>query len=536
MKPIIYEIRRVLTSKSALIMLSLMIVIPALIAVSAASGNSNVSVFVSSEAYGWGSNGTYNVTVLLYNNYGFPVSGSKVTYFIGNNNTSVETNSLGFANTTFSRVTDQELGITSPNQTEGGITYSYSGQNSPGSGGGYFKIQVYQNQTDPYFTNTSLKEYGPSGSTNLTFSYSRYSFSTFSVQNSPQLNGLLLFYNAADVKNAPPVYLYYRAMPNSTSQFTGTGTVIYTNGQQKTGPGFPANYNESQMKLYSVYTSSPLIDIVPYNLTKHTNTTSYVFELFDSNGTELAWVETQLLNTYSVAGVNQIFFLSDLPILSFFVPLIATVSAYQTFGKDRATGALASVIVRPISRRALMTSRFVSNIVSVTIASALALGVTSLIYEHYLGIYIPSSTLILALWSLLVMTGAFVGIVYLASMFLKSSGQIIGVAIGLFVVLVLLWVFPLPLIPLIISSVIIRQPVGTLAYASSIIKLDYISPAGFSSLTDYLSGSTVSGLFFIGGTYTAAQLGITLFSVVAVGLAWIVIPFLLALVRFTRGD
>ena len=53
---------------------------------------------------------------------------------------------------------------------------------------------------------------------------------------------------------------------------------------------------------------------------------------------------------------------------------------------------------------------------------------------------------------------------------------------------------------------------------------------------DIISGISGRGLFFIGGTYTAAQLGITLFSVVAVGLAWIVIPFLLALVRFTRGD
>ena len=534
MKPIFYEIRRVITSKSALVILVLMIVFPALIAVSAASRNSSITLSVNSEAYGWGSNGTYNATVLLFNNYGSPVSGAAVSYYVGGKNITVDTNAHGFANSTFRNITRNELGITSPNQTGYGLNYSYRGGSQLGLPPGDMQVAVYQNQTNPYFTNNILRTYGPSGAVNDTFSNSRYSFNTFSVQNSPQLTGILLTYNAAEIAKSPPVYLYYLPLQNTTNQFIETGSVTYSSGM-KNAPS-PANYNESQMKLYSEYTSSPMIDIIPSNLTVHTNTTAYAFELFSSNGTELAWIELQLLISYSPSGVSQIFFTTDLPLLSFFVPLIATVSAYQTFGKDRASGAIASVIVRPISRRTLMASRFVSNVVSVTGASALALGITSLIYEHYLGIYIPASALILSLWSLLVMTGAFVGIVYLASMFLKSSGQIIGTSIGLFVVLVLLWVFPLPIIPLMISSFLFRQPIGTFGYASSIIGLYYVSPAGFSSLTSYLSGSTVSGAFLIGGAYTAKQLGITLVSVVAAGLAWILVPFLLALIRFTRGD
>lgn len=527
MKPILYEIRRVVTSKSTLVVLMLMIVIPALIAVSAASGNSTSSVFVNSEAYGWGSNGTYNVSVLLYNNYGSPVSGTEVTYFVGQSNTTVATNSFGFANTTLRGVM---------NQTAQGIEYSYQSSASTGFPGGPIPVQIFQNQTDPYFTNTTVHLYN-SGGTNTTYSYSRYSFNTINVQSAPSINGLILLYNAAEISSGPPVYLYYRGLSNTSNQFMGTGTIMYKDGKlPKSPPGFPGQYNESQMTLYAAYQSSPLITIVPYNLTAHTNTTAYTFELFSANGTELAWIETQLVNTFSQNAVSQLFFTSDLPLLTIFVPLMATVSAYQTFGKDRASGALASVVVRPISRRALITSRFASNVISVMIASAAALGISSLIYAHYLGIYIPAGTFALALWSLLVMTGAFVGIVYLASTFLKSSGQIMGIAIGLYLVLDVFWVYPLPLIPLLISSFVIREPAGTLGYAASLIKLYYISPAGFTSLTDYLSSSSVNGIFYMGGTYSASQLGVTLLSVVAAGLAWIALPFVLALLRFIRHD
>ncbi|MBX8631263.1 MAG: ABC transporter permease subunit [Thermoplasmata archaeon YP2-bin.285] len=537
MKPILYEIRRVITGKSTLVILALMIAIPSLIAVSAAGVNSGNPVFINSEAYGWGSNGTYNLSVMLFNNYGSVVSGVRVTYSIGNRNITVMSDAQGFANTTVHGITWNNLEISSPGQIGYGINYTYSDAAQPGGAVGEMSLPVYQNQTNPYFINTTARTYGPSGPVNSTFSQSRFSFEMMSVQNNPRLTGIILLYNAADVGGHVPVFLYYRPIANSTGEFFGTGSVFYLNGG-KSGkePAGTAYYNESQMRYYSEYTSAAVTDIVPYNLTSHTNTTAYVFELFTSNGTELAWAKIQLINPFSGSGVSDLFFTADMPLLSMFVPLMATVAAYQTFGKDRATGALASVIVRPITRRALISSRFVSNFLSVSAASGLALVATSVIFEHYLGVYIPPGALLLSFWSLLVMAGAFTGIVYLASLLLRSTGQIMGAVIGLYIVLVILWVFPVPLIPLTVSSLLIREPVGTAAYASSLAGLYFISPAGYGFLSSSLSGSVSSVPLITGGLYTASQLGITVYNVIAAGLAWICVPFVFSLLMFTRRD
>lgn len=536
MKPIIYEIKRAITSKSALAVLAFMILIPSLIAFSSASGDSAPSYLVHQLSYGWGSNGTYNGTVLLYNSYGQQVSGLAVTYTVGQNNTTVNTNSKGFANTTFNGVTNKELGITSPDQVGRAISFSY--EYSSYYGPFARELLIYQNQTNPYFTNDTIPTYGTNGSINTTFSTSRYSFQIFNVKNNPRLNGLVLTYNAADITlDGNPVYLYYKKAANTTQVYFGTGSETYTSGKNSyTQTGSPGAYTESEMTFFASYGQSPMIDILPGNLTTHTNSTLYWFELFTSNGTELAYAEIQLVNQYSQTAVSGLFFSSELPLLTIFVPLMAVLSAYQTFGKDKANGSLASVIIRPISRRALMISRFASNLISVMVASSAAVGISSLIYYYYLAVYIPPGALLLSLWAILVMTGAFVGLVYLASMLLKSSVQIIGVALGIFFMLSLLWTLPLPVVPLLISSVAIKEPIGSLAYASSLVRMDFFSPAALTSVVAFVSGYNSSALFFYGGNYTATQLGINLTSVIIAGLVWIAIPIALAILKFVKYD
>lgn len=526
MKPIIYEIRRAVTNKSALVVLGLMILIPSLIAFSSASGTSSSFYTVNDMSYGWGSNGSYHGTVLLYNNYGEPVSGLAVNFTLGQNNTTVVTNNQGFANATFNGVTNKMIAIT--------YSYQYAS-----SGGPLVRsLPVYLNQTNPYFINDTFQAYGPNGSINTTYSASRFSFQMMNVRNNPKLNGLVMTYNEGGMPSTgQPVYLYYKKATNSTYGIFGTGSITYTNGKnQPVKPGNPGSYSESEMTYYESLSYSPILDIVPGNLTSNTNSTTYWFELFTSNGTELAFAEIQLINPYSQNTVGGLFFASELPLLTIFVPLMAVLSAYQTFGKDRANGSLSSVVTRPISRRALVTSRFVSNVVSVMAASSAALGIISLIYHYYLGVYVPTGALLLALWSIFVMTGAFVGLVYLASMFLKSSGQIIGVSVGLFFLLSLLWIFPLPLIPLIVASFVIKEPVGSLAYVSSLVKMDFFSPAALTSVTALLFGNNSGNLFFSGGNFTASQLGISVSTVIVVGLLWVLIPFALALLKFSKFD
>ena len=501
-----------------------MIVLPILIAVSAASSPSSPASYLNSEAYGWGSNGTYNVSVLLFNNFGSPVSGVAVTFQTGQLNRTGYTDSQGFANLTMNGITDQELGITSPDQVGRNMTFSYEYSSSVGPITA--NLPIYQNQTNPYYTNESQSQFY--------LLPSRYSFWSMGVRNNPRLNGLVLTYNEAGVTSLnTTVYLYYKGISNTTGLLFGTGSVyLYSGKHPAMQPGLQGPYNESNMTYYAAYRSTPITDIVPRNLTINTNTTAYYFELFSSNGTELAYAQIQLLNNFAASSVTLLFFDSEVPLLTLLVPLMAVLSAYQSFGKDRVNGTLSSVVVRPISRIGLISSRFISNTISVFGASAAALGISTLVFNYYLGVYIPAYTLELTLWSLFVITGAFVGLVYLISLLQKSSGQIIGVSLGLFFVLVVFWSVPYPVIPLLISAFVIKAPFGSLAYASSLARLNFLSPAGFISLASSLAGGPTT----FGGSYTAIQRGISSFAFLAAGIAWICVPIAISILKFTKSD
>ena len=63
----LYEIKRVLTGKAIIALFALLIILPILFAVSSASSTGNPGYNINSIGYGNGSNGTYNVSVFLWN-------------------------------------------------------------------------------------------------------------------------------------------------------------------------------------------------------------------------------------------------------------------------------------------------------------------------------------------------------------------------------------------------------------------------------------------------------------------------------------
>ena len=534
----LYEIKRVLTGKAIIALFALLIILPILFAVSSASSTGNPGYNINSIGYGNGSNGTYNVSVFLWNaQYGTPVQGTHVEISPPGSVTKGLTDANGFFNATFHNITASEAG---------NISYSFNYTQS-GFGTTTFGSTVLMNQdpTDSYFTSNTFKEIVNNTIVEQTSYYSRITLSPISVSGHPNLNSIGVQFDPSGLKGVPPLFVYYKALPNLTRLSPpgveiGFSQLVYSNltpGNRtiQNSQFINSTYlsNESQLHYFAEIGGFPMM---PLNTESLANSSSsrYLFEFFSPNGTEVAFDVVQLKTPVSSSTVTSMFLQDELPLLGIFVPLMAVFAGLSTFGKDKVDGALNYVVVRPISRARILGSRFFSNILAIFIPAAISLGFSSAVFHYYLGTYIPPGTIYLSLWSIAVMAAGFTGLVYLASSMMKSVSRLIGTSIGIFLLLDLFWSFPgFPIIPSI--ATFSTSTVGTLKYAIEYVVMDYITPSGFVNLVSYIGyGATSSPIYL--GNYLPAQVGISLVAIIAVGILWIVVPFVLSLVRFSRFD
>jgi ABC-type transport system involved in multi-copper enzyme maturation permease subunit len=152
-----------------------------------------------------------------------------------------------------------------------------------------------------------------------------------------------------------------------------------------------------------------------------------------------------------------------------------------------------------------------------------------LIFHYYLTIYFSTTFLLDIIWTYMIEGVTFLAIVYLISHLVKSQGALLGASIGLFVVLDLFWqIIPAAILAAFgISS-------GTSEYVSTTIILDYISPAGYSSLIQALLTNHLGT--FVTQTINAGAFGISSISLLIAGLLWMVVPFVAAYLLAVRRD
>lgn len=526
MKPIIYEIKKALTSKTMIVLFGILLILPTIFAVNSAKSTQQ-HFAINSVGYGEGSNGTYNISVFFYRgSYWTPVRGTNVTVFSGNTRISGVTDADGFFNTTLNNITDSEAA---------NLTYQYSfavdGSNT------VFDSQVIiaQGSANPYFSPYVTQRIVNNTVENFTLFQSRLDLVTLGVQGHPDLRTLGLSYNIQGLGRVPPLYIYYKALNDRPNQFIGA-SLDYSN---ISGNGAPIDVvnstylsNESQLSYFGEVQGAPNIPINTVNLSTNANSTSYLFEIFSATGNELAYAVVNLSAPYSSLQAQSVFLSDELPLLGLFIPLMAVFIAFSNFGRSKLDGSLNYVVTRPISRRSLISSRFLSNIIAIFIPVIASVGISSTIFHYYLDAYIPASTIYLTLWALLVIVAGYTGLVYLASSMMKSPSKLVGTIIGIFLLLDLFWSFSGNLIPSLISSAV---PYGSLNYAVVNVILDYLSPSGFMNLISYIEYGNTSQPIFLGNFYPA-QVGINFITIVTIGLAWIIIPFILSVYRFSRFD
>ncbi|MGC8663282.1 MAG: ABC transporter permease subunit [Thermoplasmata archaeon] len=483
MKPISYEIKRTMKSKFVIILILAIVGLSALLAYENASSSNSSNVPSSPEAaYGYFiSNNNLTMVAYIHDGYGNPVKNVLVYFQYNGSNYRYISSSSGYANVTFP--------IKYSNQIQVLVNYTYTRFGN--------KIETSQ---IPYTINYQLKYSGLEIYPGI-----------FNPQNSSNM-GVLAMYVGENGSHS-----------NSLSFiFLGTNS----------SKMMPETFNYTY---YYNITSASMTKIFPQIQKGNMNDTFYL-EVKNSRGSQVniySGINGGRLST--VTGLSKLSLYSPMTqdklqnlvfsgissILGLFIPILAIFTAYLTYGKDRTSGVLESVLKRPVTRGELISTRFLSNALAILIAGTLAMVVVDLIYYHYFSMYFSATFLIELIWTYFVEGVAFLSIVYLISHIVKSQGALLGAAIGIFVVMDLFW----EVIPMAVISAL-----GISSSSSSYVVLniifDYISPAGYSNLFQTLITNKMG--IFGGVTINPSAYDITYAPLIIAGILWIIIPFIIA--------
>jgi ABC-2 type transport system permease protein len=257
--------------------------------------------------------------------------------------------------------------------------------------------------------------------------------------------------------------------------------------------------------------------------------------LFSPNGTLLIWTAPfgngEFVGQRAMLDLDLFVSYNYALVFGIFIPLVGILGAYDAYGRDKTSGVLDSVLVQPISRSRLLLSRYIATVLPLSLAAALGVLIVDFFVHLYAGVFLSPSFVLGMAGAMAVETAAFAGLTMLLSQFVKGSSGLIIISLMMFVALDLAWGVILPAL----------QPLYG-AMSASLVQLEIYSgmanPSQFLSLTEtfrqgtiYLQTTVMGGL-----QIPTASFGLTLWSLIADGIAWITLPLLIALHLAKRRD
>ncbi|MDG6933125.1 MAG: ABC transporter permease subunit [Nitrososphaerota archaeon] len=479
MNPLLYDVRRAFTSKGVLAVMIFIIVFS--LAIIPLIGNSQVSLPppISQVAYSVidEPNG-FNILFYVYNSFGQPLSGVTLN---------VTSSTPGL----FSQVTKSN------------------------SSGFAFMVIPYPNQ-------------------NTTTSY----LATLQSSLNSNVVGIQLLPPSSKIGSIelgqpePPATLGTVADPNNSSR---TDIFVFAVGPNFTKPDDSIYYQITAQNL-----PPSLSNMTPLSRVSNYVSSAYITVPSDANPADFLWIvlatsngtilisEGSPVQSYlSVApqlNANELASTFFSSLLGLFVPLMAIIGAYSVYGRDRVTGILESVLVRPVTRRGVLVSRYVSIVAAVTLATVITILIVDLIVWYEIKEALGMTFVLESVGSLFVEIAAFVGIIFIVSQFTKSTGALIGSGIGLFLVLDLLWSLLLAL-----AVTATGVSFGSLSALRLQVDLSFVNPSQFIGLLQILQFRSLSGI-----PIQPSQFGITPVTLILTGALWVAVPVLLA-IRIVRS-
>jgi len=473
MKPIIYEIRRTLTSKFVVVMIVAIVGLSALLAYESASTYSPSPVPTAPQlSYGYYINGSNLVMVsYAHDAYGNPVSKVSASFEYNGTFYRAVSGTNGFANSSIPIGKKTSLSVD--------VNYTYR----------VFGRSVSTPQ-ERFPVDTTIK-----------FSGLEVISGIFNSSNTTRF-GIQLFYVGINGSSAPSLNVY---IGNST--YNQTELINY--------PTF--KYSVDGFVVRNIF---PSISTINRNETFGalvTNTTGFPVTPkpeFIGPLTDYVAMTQKDLQTLVFSGTSEL--------LGFLIPILAIFAGYLTYGKDRTSGVLESVLKRPVTRGSLISSRFTSNVIAIFVAVALSMTISDIIIFHYFDLFLSPTFSLYFIWMYLVEGVAFLALVYMFSHLAKSQGSLLGGAIALFVVMDMFW----SIIPVAVLSAL-RISSSSTSYILTNIGFDYASPAGYSALVQTMFTGKL-GVVVSPQTINPADFGIVALILILAGILWMGIPFVIS--------
>lgn len=536
--PVLHDIRRVFFSKTVLVAMILLVAISFILIYGFSVTSSSQIQPPNSEVLSWyDSSGTYHFLVFESNQFGQPISSVTLqanltasTFSLTYNEPitnpgsyplyqgpSVTTNSSGEAEFTI-QVPTSDINQVNANYTVQIVTHEPNG----------FSESLEASKSTPYSVSIALANgnstYLPA-SPEQVVSITDNSIGMATNSSNSQKQDLLITW-AGNNGSLPTGYsLYY--------EFFNDSCIQIQSGECGSSFSPPSYLSESNMTFLATLTTYQEILSPPQLEANLGNASVVAFGLFSSTGYSAlspAYYQTSQLypaaQSISLGEADQVVVSFLSAIYALCIPLIAIIGSYNSYGKDRVSGVLESVLVQPVSRRNLALSRFFATFTGMAIAISVSMGVVDGLVYYYAKAFISTNILLGSIGAFCVELGAFIGLTMLLSRVVKSSGLLMGIGIGLFLIFDFLWGILILLI-----SFITRTAIGSNAYTSYQVAAQFVNPAQFIQLViTYLTGQGSAGLI------SPSQYGITIPSLVATGILWVAAPLAGFLYLATKRD
>ncbi len=514
MRDFIYDFRRTFTGKFTIVMIVLIVLSSVGISYAGAalsssnngSSSPGSSAYILPEIY-QSHTGGYNFTIYAVNGYGQPISGLKF-----NSNVTLYNSTLTINSKQFTPVYSVNNTVTT--NKDGFAYFSVSGNSSVNF------VQMiyygeYSNGLGQYQTNAQLTIYNNS----VTFAPN------------------VLFSSYKQIKNSTNV-LYTMKVANPSSKYLDSEFAYYAAPNGTAIPDLGIYYQVGNGSASISYPPSTTDNFTFYKTLSGSN--HYIFTLPLTNTADLKEVSVALTNsTGAILGGNTDTFYSSVSSAAvlqallqvpyeFLIPIIGIFSAYFYYGKDKTSGVLESVITRPVTKGRLFMSRYMGSAVTFFLALVIAISLSDFVLLHYTGSLMSWTAFFSIVLGYTIEAIAFSGIMYILAQFVKSQGALLGIGIGLFFLLVFIWGVIVDVI-----LYLLHINVATSAGYSTSITLGAITPTFYPSMiTSYVTGYYPPTFGLTTNTsihlFTASSLGINIFSVVAVGIIWILVPSLIS--------
>lgn len=445
-------------------------------------------------------NGSYNVVIDVFDQYGNPVENTQVNISVdGGNFTGFQlisfTNSNGIADFTLGNLENL----------------------TPVKDSNFSFVEIYGTYKVPYkWVSVTDQRWSPIVPTpvivNGTYPYNhRYSAILLQDPNNRFMDWLHLFYVGPEGQLAPTTKVYYEAYsPNYTKPYS---TLIDQNKM---------NYSETVSNFEALN--------IPTGVSFNSTHSNYVIALFSQNGSVLSSVSGQVIQKLTPREINVLLFEDTLKPMEILLPIMGILFGYSLYGRERELGVIENVGTKPITRGTLTLSRFSSAAIAILLTTLASLGIIWLSIRIYNLVFPPEGLFFLLSFSLFVSALPIAAIVMVLSHLIKSSSRLISASIFVF----FFFYFLINVIFNVIITTIPNLSYVSPKYATMWIASQYFSPIGLGNLAQL---AVLGGSGFVSGSpQTLASYGLTTVNIVFAGLAWVLVPLAILIVLSTKRE